>query len=797
VIQNGDNNPLIYGKSNGATFGGGYGIAIVYQPPVPIANASLSFSTGFNNQWPLAASGSWTFTNSDATQMQLFNGAFGMTGEILNAYVSATSKVAFSTPLDLSKSTQFVMIADAWYSVNISTTTGAGVLIQVTTSGNHYLASGQTVLIQGVAGNTAANGVWVITVTSATQFTLNNSVGSGAYTSGGTVETGVSNFWQQMQLTLGDGSGHSMSLYNPTTDFGTPIFLSRSDIQPQGRVIGVEQIAYPIPTTTPFDLTNVTSITMQWQGNAPPITIEFFPFLMAGSGQFQGTTTFAAAYMATDARQIGPSTQYPTVIQGKTPAASVPIADDARFFYDYVVTIPNPLQADLNNGIDRGLLYAQEPGESQPFLVADIILGTWSGSAWNYTGGIAGSARTFVNYFDQDFGWPALSGAVLCLPAGIPMAITSERLLVGFKSTLWISTAERPFQFYALAQNDSNGNLIPESGTSLTIDGETIQALLSIGSLQAGNEGEGSPANGVSSVFIFTDRTVSQVTGWDAASLSKRARTYEQGTYAPKSVAAFQTGWMMWATDGHIIRYGINPAIPYAGMYPYAVSRNIVEGLLQAVPDARIPFACASVKEELYYLAISPSTATITTPNTFALVWDYSESTRLQDSVWYTDVFPTAVQGASTLLCYRSGTKTHLIGCDLTGQLFEHVTYGQTSDAGISGVAWQLNFPEIKSDGFHGVRVRRMVVNCDANMGTLTTNRATVDRATPLTSSGSINTAVTGPRCVRFDIAPNFPGVHSTGIQVSLGGTSPSGSHVYLASIETTGFDGDGADTGS
>lgn len=54
------------------------------------------------------------------------------------------------------------------------------------TVANHGLNTGETVVIAGVGGNTAANGTWVITVVDASNFNLNGSTGSGAYTSGGT-----------------------------------------------------------------------------------------------------------------------------------------------------------------------------------------------------------------------------------------------------------------------------------------------------------------------------------------------------------------------------------------------------------------------------------------------------------------------------------------------------------------------------------------------------------------------------------------------------------------------------------
>lgn len=59
--------------------------------------------------------------------------------------------------------------------------------IAVTTSAVHGLETGDVVVISGSVGNLAANGKFVITKTSTTAFTLNNSNGSGAWTSGGTV----------------------------------------------------------------------------------------------------------------------------------------------------------------------------------------------------------------------------------------------------------------------------------------------------------------------------------------------------------------------------------------------------------------------------------------------------------------------------------------------------------------------------------------------------------------------------------------------------------------------------------
>src|SRR5206468_1527484 len=67
---------------------------------------------------------------------------------------------------------------------NVTGATNAGP-ISITTAAAHGLATGTLVKIAGVQGNTAANGVWTITVTGATTFTLNGSTGSGAFVAGG------------------------------------------------------------------------------------------------------------------------------------------------------------------------------------------------------------------------------------------------------------------------------------------------------------------------------------------------------------------------------------------------------------------------------------------------------------------------------------------------------------------------------------------------------------------------------------------------------------------------------------
>ena len=80
-----------------------------------------------------------------------------------------------------------VLVASNWNSGRaISNATNASP-IRVTTTVAHGWTTGAKVVIESVAGNTAANGTWTITYVDATNFTLNGSTGNGAYTSGGVV----------------------------------------------------------------------------------------------------------------------------------------------------------------------------------------------------------------------------------------------------------------------------------------------------------------------------------------------------------------------------------------------------------------------------------------------------------------------------------------------------------------------------------------------------------------------------------------------------------------------------------
>lgn len=105
-------------------------------------------------------------------------------------YVETATKFAdtYLTKLPADQIMRRKPVTDASYQITGATNATP---IVITTSASTQLITGQIAYVTNVGGNTAANGTWVVTVLSPTTFSLNGSVGSGAYTSGGTAAASI------------------------------------------------------------------------------------------------------------------------------------------------------------------------------------------------------------------------------------------------------------------------------------------------------------------------------------------------------------------------------------------------------------------------------------------------------------------------------------------------------------------------------------------------------------------------------------------------------------------------------
>jgi hypothetical protein len=151
--------------------------------------ASVGGNTAANGTWVITVTAANTFTLNGSTG----NGAYTSGGTAVVA--ARLRRGVFGSPIRTHNTNSVFLRLDDGVFVWEADPTLVGFPVGITaasnaspisiTANNHGFFTGQSVLISGVLGNTAANGQWVITVTGINTFTLKGSTGNGAYTSGG------------------------------------------------------------------------------------------------------------------------------------------------------------------------------------------------------------------------------------------------------------------------------------------------------------------------------------------------------------------------------------------------------------------------------------------------------------------------------------------------------------------------------------------------------------------------------------------------------------------------------------
>lgn len=152
-------------------------------PNATTKHPSMTARTGVNYRVVDMETGS-AFANMNGAHIVLQTDASSINPGQANSQIQFTLKGT-----DQSATCDIALSGTASWNGSTSTVTAAtnATPIVITTSAPHGLLTGQSVTIYGVAGNTAANGNWIITSTGTNTFSLIGSVGNGAYTSGGTV----------------------------------------------------------------------------------------------------------------------------------------------------------------------------------------------------------------------------------------------------------------------------------------------------------------------------------------------------------------------------------------------------------------------------------------------------------------------------------------------------------------------------------------------------------------------------------------------------------------------------------
>ncbi len=114
-----------------------------------------------------------------------------LTTQIQDAIVLFEAEAAFELFRTRGTETRTILVPSSPAPLTITGAAASGTVIQLTyttISSNPTIATGDIVSVGNVGGTTEANGSWVVTAVGAGTLTLNNSVFTHTYTSGGTIQ---------------------------------------------------------------------------------------------------------------------------------------------------------------------------------------------------------------------------------------------------------------------------------------------------------------------------------------------------------------------------------------------------------------------------------------------------------------------------------------------------------------------------------------------------------------------------------------------------------------------------------
>lgn len=173
-----------------------------------------------------------TTAGQNLTYFSNAQAALGVGDSTTAEAATQTDLQAATNKLRVAMDASYPLHTDGSASKTITAATNASP-ISVTSTAHGY-STGDAINITGVVGNTAANGTWFITVVDANTYTLNNSTGNGAYTSGGistknnvvvyrsTFSNAQANYaWQEIGLFNSASAGVGRMLNRKVTSLGT------------------------------------------------------------------------------------------------------------------------------------------------------------------------------------------------------------------------------------------------------------------------------------------------------------------------------------------------------------------------------------------------------------------------------------------------------------------------------------------------------------------------------------------------------------------------------------------------
>lgn len=571
-------------------------------------------------------------------------------------------------------------------------------------------------------------------------------------------------FWDSMVIEIGDGATYSR-VYSPS-------LISDAVRVQVDSGLGSDTVLYMVgvplsDAANDVDLTAIDRFRFTWEGAIPPSgTQQGTMFMAAGSGDTAGGASFAAAWGITDARTIGPAAIETNFVQGRSTGYgsganySFGIPNDPRFYFTYNLFGLNPTQAEIDKGVDRAHVYRQSDGESQYYWIASQRLASWDGANWVFDDPPASGQISLPTEGDEVLTLPAYDSAYVCMPTGLPMTTGNGRMFVGQESRLWFSQSEQPFAFRKAVKFFDINNADPTSPGSLAFDGETLQALVPVGSFAGAAESLSSPIAGATTIHLLTNQNMYQLSGFDATSLSRPIPIAPYGTLSPLSVGRSRLGFYWLDNTGEISFFSAR------GLDRVSVS--VVDDITSTIPAARKAWAWGACANDRYYLDLTLDGESF---NSRTLVWfERSQTFESFDS--------SDIQTGAIIPYYDSGyVKLYQFGVGPFLNEYESPTGGD--------VDFEIDLPELANLSPEQTRTNanEMSVYSDGATAGFTLTCRRVNPNTGAMSDGTITVAALDTdRKVRLEEAGK--GLKGDSVRPSIFGTVPSGTKFYSAYIK-------------
>jgi len=432
------------------------------------------------------------------------------------------------------------------------------------------------------------------------------------------VDTAYGQLWDKLKiecnaLVVWDG-------FNPASyTRPIPVFLDNSQ-----RIIWV----FELPTIA--GTTNITTFKLTWTADTAeaPSASQIADFFMIAIG-YGGGLMKSDASLGVSSVNSGSGTESPGVVYSTYQTVRVkdvggPVLSDVRLPRSPVINavfsapVVGVSDTERDKGVNRVNFYVKETGSTRYRYHYSQALTSWGGASWTHTNPSAEDlfAWTTAGPDTYDVIYPDVD-----IPSAFNKAIPTDstevcwannRLLVGGIKTdnLAISEYKLPFRT-TLVPRFENGRQAEQSGTYLSLEGETVQAIHPIAASTAGS----------STIFVFTDKNIYAVSGQETSQLSQLGRIANIGTPAPLSIASDKGTVYFVDQEGQV-------RVLDAGSIQ-SITRSVVDDKLQSVPGDRRKWLCGVVWKDRYYLSYSESTT-----NNRILVWD------MDAGMWTTDTPP-------------------------------------------------------------------------------------------------------------------------------------------------------------